>query len=65
MKLSNLGDFLSHKKIIPYDEETAETIAAMQSCGQLMIPRDNFAPIERHQSFPGSRYHHSDAGLWG
>lgn len=36
----------SHKKIIPYDEETASTIAAMQSCGQLIIPRDNFAPID-------------------
>lgn len=36
----------SRKKIIPFDEETASTIAAMQSCGQLMIPRDNFAPID-------------------
>jgi len=36
----------SKKKIIPFDEETANTIAAMQSCGQLLIPRDNFAPID-------------------
>lgn len=36
----------NHKKIIPYDEETAETIASMQSCGQLLIPRDNYAPID-------------------
>jgi hypothetical protein len=36
----------THKKIVPYDEETAETIASMQSCGQLLIPRDNYAPME-------------------
>lgn len=36
----------THKKIIPFDEETAGTISAMQSCGQLIIPRDNFAPID-------------------
>jgi ribonuclease J len=34
------------KKIIPYDEETASTISVMQSCGQLIIPRDNYAPID-------------------
>jgi ribonuclease J len=34
------------KKIIPYDEETQTTIEGMQSCGQLLIPRDNYAPID-------------------
>ncbi len=33
------------KKIIPYDDETKLTIEAMQSCGQLIIPRENYAPI--------------------
>ncbi len=33
------------KKIVPYDEETKLTIEAMQSCGQLIIPRENYAPI--------------------
>jgi|LAHS01.1.fsa_nt_gb ribonuclease J len=36
----------NRKKIIPYDEETAETIANMQNCGQLLIPRENFSPID-------------------
>ncbi len=36
---------LSKKKIIPYDDETKLTIEAMQSCGQLIIPRENYAPI--------------------
>lgn len=36
----------NRKKIIPYDEETSETLQAMQSCGQLVIPRENFAPID-------------------
>jgi len=36
----------SKKKVIPYDEETQKTIYAMQACGQLIIPRDNFAPID-------------------
>jgi ribonuclease J len=36
----------TRKKIIPYDEETAETISNMQNCGQLLIPRENFAPID-------------------
>jgi ribonuclease J len=36
----------SRKKIIPFDEETSETIASMQTCGQLLIPRENFAPID-------------------
>ena len=31
------------KKIIPYDEESARVLEQMQSCGQLMIPRENFA----------------------
>ncbi len=36
----------SRKKIIPYDEETKNTIEAMQSCGQLIIPRENYASID-------------------
>lgn len=41
----------NHKKIIPYDEETADTISDMQNCGQLLIPRDNFAPIDDFNRF--------------
>lgn len=37
---------VSHKKIIPYDEETKQSIEAMQSCGQLIIPRENYASID-------------------
>lgn len=37
---------LTRKKIIPYDEETKQTIEAMQSCGQLIIPRENYASID-------------------
>ncbi len=33
-----------HKKVVPYDAETASLIAAMQSSGQLLIPRESFAP---------------------
>jgi ribonuclease J len=36
----------THKKIICYDEETLSILTAMQSCGQLLIPRDNYAPID-------------------
>lgn len=36
----------SRKKIVPYDLETAELLQDMQSIGQLMIPRGNFAPRE-------------------
>jgi len=36
----------TRKKIICYDEETLSILTAMQSCGQLLIPRDNFAPID-------------------
>jgi ribonuclease J len=35
-----------HKRIIPYDKESADVIEMMQSCGQLMIPPENFAPID-------------------
>ena len=34
------------KRIIPYDKETSDTISAMQRSGQLLIPRDNFAPSD-------------------
>ncbi len=36
----------TRKKIIPYDKETSDTISEMQRSGQLMIPRDNFAPSD-------------------
>ena len=36
----------NRKKIICYDEETLELIQTMQSSGQLMIPRQNYAPID-------------------
>lgn len=36
----------SRKKIIPYDQATEETLLSMQRCGQLLIPRENFAPRE-------------------
>ena len=35
----------TRKKIIPYDEATAKTLSLMQAYGQLLIPRDNFAPL--------------------
>ncbi len=35
----------NRKKIIPYDEATAKTLSLMQAYGQLLIPRDNFAPL--------------------
>ncbi len=34
------------KKIIPYDDDTTETIRAMQECGQLLIPRENYASVD-------------------
>ncbi|MBR6865722.1 MAG: ribonuclease J [Bacilli bacterium] len=34
------------KKIIPYDDDTTETIKAMQECGQLLIPRENFGSVD-------------------
>ena len=34
------------RKIICYDEETEGLIKAMQGVGQLMIPRNNYAPID-------------------
>lgn len=33
------------KKIIPYDNQTSEVLKKMQSIGQLIIPRDNYAPL--------------------
>lgn len=36
----------SKKKIIPYDEDTSEILLAMQEAGQLLIPKENFAPKE-------------------
>ena len=35
-----------HKKIVPYDEASSSVIKAMQEVGQLLIPRENFAPTE-------------------
>lgn len=34
------------KKIIPYDDDTTETIKAMQECGQLLIPRENYGSVD-------------------
>ncbi|MBR6055739.1 MAG: hypothetical protein IKP56_00905, partial [Bacilli bacterium] len=34
------------KKIIPYDDDTTETIRAMQECGQLLIPRENYGSVD-------------------
>lgn len=36
----------SHKKIICYDKETEDTLRALHSCGQLLIPRENIAPLD-------------------
>jgi ribonuclease J len=36
----------TRRKIICYDEETQSILTAMQGCGQLLIPRDNYAPID-------------------
>ncbi len=36
----------THKRIIPYDEPTVTAITAMQSSGQLMIPRENLGSID-------------------
>ena len=36
----------SRKKIVCYDEGVASTIAALQACGELAIPRDNFASLD-------------------
>lgn len=42
-----------HKKIIPYDEETARDISEMQAAGQLAIPSANFAPSEDLNRYRG------------
>ena len=34
------------KKLIPYDDDTTETIRAMQECGQLLIPRENYGSVD-------------------
>ena len=34
------------KKIVCYDEGVANTISALQACGELAIPRDNFASLD-------------------
>ncbi len=36
----------SRKKIVPYDEETKKTLDAMNNCGQLIIPKNNYASTE-------------------
>lgn len=50
MNCYNIDEVISlavqtRKKIIPYDEQTAKTLAEFQSLGQLIIPRDNFAQL--------------------
>ena len=36
----------AHKRVIPYDEETAETLKNMQHSGQFLLPRENYASNE-------------------
>lgn len=36
----------AHKRVIPYDEETAETLKNMQQSGQFLLPRENYASNE-------------------
>lgn len=36
----------SRKRVIPYDEETADTLKSMQQSGQFILPRDNYASYE-------------------
>lgn len=36
----------SKRKIICYDQGTLDLLKAMQQCGKLMIPRDNFASLD-------------------
>lgn len=33
----------AHKRVIPYDEETAEALKNMQQSGQFLLPRENYA----------------------
>ncbi|MCR5491642.1 MAG: ribonuclease J [Bacilli bacterium] len=35
-----------NKKVVCYDESVANTIATLQACGELAIPRDNFASLD-------------------
>lgn len=36
----------AHKRIIPYDENVAETLKSMQEAGQFALPRENYASPE-------------------
>lgn len=36
----------AHKRVIPYDEETGETLKNMQQSGQFLLPRENYASNE-------------------
>lgn len=36
----------AHKKVIPYDEDVAETLKSMQQAGQFALPRENYASSE-------------------
>ena len=36
----------SHKRIVCYDTADQEMLKAMQDCGELMIPRENFASLD-------------------
>ena len=51
MNLYNLSEMISlavstHKKILCYDEEGESILKALQECGQLLIPRNNYASID-------------------
>ncbi len=36
----------SNKKVISYDKETADVLGALHSCGHLIIPKNNQAPLD-------------------
>lgn len=49
--LYNVSELISlaianRKRIVCYDSSVQETLEAMQGCGELLIPRDNFASLD-------------------
>ncbi len=36
----------SRKKVIPYDKETQDVLATLHSCGHLLLPKENQAPLD-------------------
>ncbi len=43
----------SHKRIIPYDEETADILQSMRQAGQLILPNENYAPADDINRYRG------------